>query len=181
MLKQLTVRFLLTGEAPATPSVPPVPSSAPRSPHQTAAAQATDKLFNFCEPMDVGEGEDFLAAVIGILAEYPIEVMNAVADPVRGLPSRVRRPTLVDVRQACKEVYEPIARQLARDRIAERRKWLLPAPPARRPTGDEINAVLRKHGLPQLRGRAASPGSAKCFLQSPASMSGATNGGSSTC
>lgn len=97
----------------------------------------------FCEPMDVGEPKAFLAAVIGIFMEFPIEVMELVADPVRGLPSRVRRRHLTDIRQACEDAYAPIARQLQRERVAVDRKLLL-APPAPGPkmTIAEMEAKL---------------------------------------
>jgi hypothetical protein len=57
-----------------------------------------------------------------VLAQYPAAVMDEVADPARGLPSRIKRPGLVDIRAACEAAYAPIARRLARSRV------LLPAP-----------------------------------------------------
>lgn len=59
---------------------------------------------------------------MAVLAQYPVAVMDEVADPARGLPSRVRRPGLVDIRAACDAAYAPIASRLARQRV------LLPAP-----------------------------------------------------
>jgi hypothetical protein len=109
--------------------------------HQQDAAKATDALFRFCTPVDVGEPRAFLAAVIGVFMEYPVEVMEAVADPVRGLPSRVKRPDLVDIRTACEEAYQPIRRKRKRDEIAEQRRRALPPPErAPRPTREEIAA-----------------------------------------
>lgn len=129
MLKFVPLDPPMDGRNPVTPSEPHAPNSTSRlSPFQEAAAKATDDLFRFCEPLDVGEPEAFLAAVIGIFLEFPIEVMKLVSDPVRGLPSRVRRPHLTDIRKACEEAYAPIARQLKRERVAVDRKLL--APPA---------------------------------------------------
>lgn len=112
------------------------------SPFQEAAAKATDDLFRFCEPLDVGEAEAFLAAVIGIFLEFPIEVMKLVADPVRGLPSRVRRPHLTDIRKSCEDAYAPIARQLQRERVAVDRKLLVPPPTIPKMTLAEMEAKL---------------------------------------
>jgi hypothetical protein len=108
---------------------------------QQAAAKATDALFRFCTPVDVGDPRAFLAAVIGIFMEYPVEVMEIVADPVRGLPSRVKRPDLVDIRKACDVAYEPIRRRREREELAEQHRRALP-PPERgpRPTREELTA-----------------------------------------
>jgi hypothetical protein len=110
---------------------------------QHAAAKATDALFQFCTPVDVGDPRAFLAAVIGVFMEFPIEVMDLVADPVRGLPSRVKRPDLVDIRRACEEAYAPIWQQIERDRIAhQQRLRALEASQDRskRPTKEELLA-----------------------------------------
>jgi hypothetical protein len=111
---------------------------------QQAAARAADALFRFCTPVDVGDPRAFLAAVIGIFMPYPTEVMEAVADPVRGLPSRVKRPDLVDIRRACEEAYAPIERRLERERAIEQQRRLLETPrdPAERPTKEDL---LAKH------------------------------------
>jgi hypothetical protein len=93
--------------------------------------------------MDVGDPRAFLAAVIGIMMEFPIEVMETVVDPVRGLPSRVRRPTLPHIREACEAAYEPIARRLQRERVLRDRQLLLaPPPPGPKMTIAEMEAKL---------------------------------------
>jgi hypothetical protein len=53
-----------------------------------------------------------------ILAGFPIEVINAVADPARGLPMRKSRPELCDIRAACDEAYEPVGNRYRREKIA---------------------------------------------------------------
>lgn len=101
----------------------------------------TERLFQFCEMPDVFDRRAFLAAVICIFAEFPLVVMEEVADPARGLPSRVKRPTLVDVRKACEEAYGPIARQMERDRVIRDRAHLLPPPPGEpKPSLAELEA-----------------------------------------
>jgi hypothetical protein len=93
--------------------------------------------------VDVGDPRFFLSAVIELFMEFPVEVMEAVSDPVRGLPSRVKRPDLVDIRRACEEAYEPIRRKRERDEIAEQRRRALPQPErAPRLTREEIDAKL---------------------------------------
>lgn len=92
-----------------------------------------------------------MAAVIGIFMEFPIEVMERVADPVHGLPSRVRRPYLTDIRKACEEAYEPIARRLERERaVTDPGRLLGPPPAAPKLTVDELEAKLGRP-LPKLR------------------------------
>ena len=138
-----------TGNPAATTGTPPAPNSTPRS-QRLAAANAASQLFRFCEPTDVGDPKAFFAAVIGILEEFPIAVMTIVADPVRGLPSRVRRPDLPDVRKACEDAYAPIARQLKRGRVELDRKRMLAPPPIAKMNVAEMEAKLGRP-LPKLR------------------------------
>jgi hypothetical protein len=138
-----------TGSPAATSGMPPAPNLPPRS-QRMAAANATNQLFRFCDPTDVGDPEAFFAAVIGIFEEFPIAVMTLVADPVRGLPSRVHRPGLPEVRKACEDAYAPIARQLKRERVELDRKRMLTPPPIERMTVAELEAKIG-HPLPRLR------------------------------
>jgi hypothetical protein len=95
-------------------------------------AEAAKKLFQFCELPDIGEPKSFMAAVIGIFEQFPVEVVQSVVEPARGLPSRVRKPALVDIRSACEAAYEPLQRDMAgRLRREELQKALGHAPAAR--------------------------------------------------
>jgi hypothetical protein len=104
---------------------------------------------------DVGDPETYLAGVITILSEYPVEVMNALSDPRMG--SRVLRdyPTISQIRQACEILYKPIAgeeERAHRKRLAEKTREL-PRPP-RTPEDQQridemIDAWRRSRGIPQ--------------------------------
>lgn len=115
-----------------------------------AAANATNQLFRFCEPADVADPEAFFAAVMQIFLEFPVEVMNLVADPARGISSRVRRPYLTDIRKACEDAYAPIERQLKRERVEADRKLMLPPPQAKKLTIGELEERLGRP-FPKLR------------------------------
>lgn len=158
MLKSVNANLPADGRTPETPSGQLAPSStSASSPFRLAAAKATDDLFRFCEPLDVGDPEAFFAAVIGVFLEFPIAVMETVADPVRGLPSRVRRPHLTDIRKACEDAYAPVARQLARDRaVADSARLLASPSPVPKLTVGELEAKLGRP-LPTLR-RMNEPG-----------------------
>lgn len=114
------------GNERGTTAVAPLPNSVPVSPAMSAstmaAARATERIFSFCEIPVTPDPKAFLAAVVVVLAQYPAAVMDEVADPARGLPSRIKRPGLVDIRAACEAAYAPVARRVARSRV------LLPAP-----------------------------------------------------
>jgi hypothetical protein len=138
MFKPLKV-VPLVGKPGATLATLPSPSSAPASKTsiaRQAAARAVNELFRFCELPSGGEPEAFLAAAIAIAAKFPVEVLRVAFDPVDGLPSRMRRPHLSDIRLACEKAYEPI--QGALDR--ERTRALL-APPA--PDSAEDKAKMK--------------------------------------
>lgn len=110
------------GRQGATPAMQLSPSFAPAwkpsISQKAAAGRAADELFKFCELPDTGDPEAFLAAAILILADFPMETMMTVVNPSHGLPSRVRRPALCDIRKACEAAFEPLGRKLARDKIA---------------------------------------------------------------
>src|SRR6476661_7380071 len=80
-------------------------------PLMTAAILATDRLFAWCQMPDVSDAKIYLAGVTGILAEYPIEVMNKLADPRIGSRHLWNLPTIPQIRRACEEIYAPIRRE----------------------------------------------------------------------
>jgi hypothetical protein len=53
---------------------------------------------------DVSDPKIYLAGVVGILADYPSEVMDRLADPRSG--SRLLRnfPTIPEIRRACEDL-----------------------------------------------------------------------------
>jgi hypothetical protein len=87
-----------------------------------AAAEAVDRLLDLFPPLDVGNPRAFIAGLVAIFANYPAEVWKYVVDPVHGLPGRTARPTLYDLKTVCDEFYEPLARQIARERALQYRE-----------------------------------------------------------
>jgi hypothetical protein len=143
-----------TGARAETENTPPSLNSTP-SPKKFAnedAIAATDRLFGWCRMADdVGDAKVFLAAVASILSDYPAAVMEAIADPRTG--SRVLNdyPTISQIRQACDKLYEPIERQLERERYKA-----LPEPTLRPRMSEEqarveeqIAAFRRTFGIPE--------------------------------
>jgi hypothetical protein len=63
-----------------------------------AAARAVRELFRVCELPDTSNPEAFLAAAIGITARFPAETYAPAFEPINGLPSRMRRHALADIR-----------------------------------------------------------------------------------
>jgi hypothetical protein len=136
------------GKLGKTPATLPSPSLdrewPPSAAKKRAAGRAVDELFKFCELPDTGDPEAFLAAAIGIAAQFPLEVPLIAFDPINGLPSRMRRPALCDIRSACEAAYDPIARRLEREKIAieqAERRLALEGP---RLTPEQIRKITAK-------------------------------------
>jgi len=104
---------------------------------------------------DVGNPEVYLAGVIAIFSQYPVEVINTLSDPCTG--SRMLRdyPTICQIRRACDVLYEPIAREEERanyKRLAEKTRELPRAPRTlenQRRIDETIDAWRRSRGIPQ--------------------------------
>ena len=63
---------------------------------------------------DIGNAKIFVAAAVAILAEYPTEVMNRLADPRSGTRVLQDYPSLSAIRKACDELLEPFIRDAER-------------------------------------------------------------------
>ena len=126
-----------TGGLPAPISKP---ASRPPSPHQIAAAKAADRLFDLLPPLDVSDPQAFMTAVVAIFAAYPPEVWEGVLCPVMGIPGRTPRPTLADIKAACDRAYEPIERQIERQRAEESYRRGLPPPSEHRTPEQQARA-----------------------------------------
>ncbi|MBA3241594.1 MAG: hypothetical protein H0T60_10260 [Acidobacteria bacterium] len=95
---------------------------------------------------DVSDPAAFLGGVTAILAKYPVEVINIVTDPALGIPARIKfLPALAEVREACEREYEPMRRELEREKRFTETQELLTSPEdrSRRLTYAELKA---KHG-----------------------------------
>jgi hypothetical protein len=113
---------------------------------------AAKKLFDFLPPLDVGDPESFITAVVSILAKYPAAVMLAAVDPIDGIPSRTDRPTLHLIKTVCEEYYAPIEHALWRERAQQE---AVPLPPRRERTpaeqavvDEKVAAMRRQLGIP---------------------------------
>jgi hypothetical protein len=110
----------------------------------------TRQLFQLCQVPDIGDPKAFVAGVVAILAEYPVEVMEQVTEP-SGIPSLTRRPYLADIRKACEEAYGPIERRIERE-MAQRRALPEPVPRPRTPeeqaaVDEQVARVRRERGI----------------------------------
>lgn len=113
-----TTALAVLGKAAATPNTTPEPSSAPSSSAPTAqemaAASAVSRLFAWCRMGDAGDPRVFLAGATSILADYPVEVMEKIADPRTGTEVLKDYPSLHDLRMACDQLFAPIEREMER-------------------------------------------------------------------
>lgn len=110
-------------------------------------------IFAWCRMPDVHDPEAYLAGATAILAQYPPEVMAALADPVSGTRHMKDFPTLRDLRVACDVLFEPIEREIERRRAEEQHRLGLPAPRRRTPEEQaridaQVRAWRRSQGIP---------------------------------
>jgi hypothetical protein len=140
MLEKLPVITTQIGGSDVTNNTPPLPSSGKAS-NETeqikAAKQAVSRLFEWCLPPDAGNAEVYLAGAIGILAEYPLEVMEKISNPISGSKELPDRPTLRKLREACECLYGPLRRQAERDAAHADHQWLASLERPRRKLTDE--------------------------------------------
>jgi hypothetical protein len=88
---------------------------------------------------DASDPDIYVRAVAALLASYPSEVMKSVCDPRWGLATKSKwLPTLSEVKEACEEAMEPIARRIREQKDAEERKRALAKPTFVRPTLAEL-------------------------------------------
>jgi len=142
----LQIRIAPVGNGVTMPATMLSPSCAKKSSQRMTAARAVHELFSSCQLPSVEDPKAFLAAAIGVAAEFPAAVHQIAFDPVRGLPSHVRRPTLCDIRAALEAAYAPIARQLQRERSAnEQRAQLAALAPASAHDKAKVQARLDEY------------------------------------
>lgn len=89
---------------------------------------AVDTLFSWCRMPDVADARVYLVGAAAIFDEYPSQVGQTLADPRTGTRLLKPFPSLFDIREACDAAYEPIGRQVARDRAAASHQLALAAP-----------------------------------------------------
>lgn len=101
------------------------------------AQQAVDVLTDFVPlPDDLDDHRRFIAALVAMFDRYPSEVMQLAADPVRGVPSRLKVLRIASVKEILDEINAPFAREQARQLASQRAQQSLP-PPRRKRTSEE--------------------------------------------
>ena len=108
-------------------------------------------MFNYFGPPEVGDPEILLSGAVKMFLSYPKEVVEAVCDPVSGLPAQSKwSPKLSEIRDALEIAWAPVKRHIEREKaieaqLAERK--LLEAPTKPRPTYEELQARCAAGGL----------------------------------
>src|SRR5882672_12545769 len=89
--------------------------------NRTQAAKIAEVLLGCFRTGEAGDPRVYTAAVVELLSAYPTGVMIQVADPVNGLPSKLKwLPTIAEIKAQCEVHMEPLRRQAERDkRVAE--------------------------------------------------------------
>lgn len=74
----------------------------------TEAKHRAQVLIGCYRTGDANDPETYVAAIISVLAGYPVEVIREVTEPATGLPSKVSwLPTVAEVKKACDELWGP--------------------------------------------------------------------------
>lgn len=89
---------------------------------------AVTLLFGWCRMPDVADARVYLAGCAAILDDYPQAVRDQLSDPRSGTRLLKAFPSLHDIRAACDVAYEPIERELLRQRAADSHRLALAAP-----------------------------------------------------
>src|ERR1051326_631835 len=75
-------------------------------------AKLVERLFSFYPPLDVGDPKAFLAGVVALMQNYPLDIVEEICDPVRGIPSKYKfAPNLAEIRNELEVLAEPWRRQ----------------------------------------------------------------------
>lgn len=117
---------------------------------RSKAAERAMILLGCYRKGEAADPEIYTAAVIDLLSRYPALVVEAVTEPSRGLPAKLKwLPTIAEIKEACEAEMAPIRRQEARD-AAQREQAMRPPmleDRSQRPTYDELVARCARDGL----------------------------------
>ncbi len=76
---------------------------------------------------DANDPEVYTSAVVAVLSDYPLSVINEVIDPRNGLPSKVNfLPTIAEIKEECSTRYHRLVKETDSPKAAFR---FLPPPP----------------------------------------------------
>ena len=101
---------------------------------------------------DANDPDVYTGAVIAVLSDYPLDVIQQVVDPRKGLPSKVNwLPTIAEIKSACEEIEGPRRRSREWDEGAkkqlEQRKTLAVEDQRPRKTYEQIAAEFAEVGI----------------------------------
>jgi hypothetical protein len=96
-------------------------------------------LFGCFRVGDANDPEVYIAAIVAVLANYPVEIMRAVCDPSKGLPSKLKwLPTIAEIVEECGRLQDYDLRMADRQRRVEAQlaeRQALPPPKQHVPRG----------------------------------------------
>jgi hypothetical protein len=73
-----------------------------------AATRCAEILLGCYRSGEASDPELYIRSIVRVLADYPVEVMRRVTDPLTGLPRRVQwLPSASEVARACEEIFGP--------------------------------------------------------------------------
>jgi hypothetical protein len=91
------------------------PDSGPSAPEQVATMVA--RMLDCFRPSKGVDPQVFATAICGILLRYPMDIIEEITDPVRGLPARQEfMPSPFDVRQMAEKLVAPRYRRQKEER-----------------------------------------------------------------
>jgi hypothetical protein len=113
------------------------------------------RLFDYYPPPDVGDPKVLLSGAVQIFLKYPAEAVDAVCDPVSGLPSTSKwAPNLAEIRSALDAEMVPIKwRQQQEHLMIEAERQIAARQPLQitdgrqRPTYEELRQRCADAGL----------------------------------
>src|SRR3990167_4917131 len=110
-----------------------------------ANATRCAKILLGCYRMaDASDPETWVTCAVAVLCAYPQEVRERVANPLTGLPGRLKwLPAISEIREACDEIYLPMCRAMERAQRVEKQlleRETIEADRANRPTYDDLRA-----------------------------------------
>lgn len=101
------------------------------------AAYATKRataMFGCYRRDEANDPAVYMAAAVGILMKYPVEVITSVTDPISGLPSSSKfLPAVAEIKTACENEDRKQAKEVYYERWDRRMQKFAPRPPVSAP------------------------------------------------
>lgn len=140
---------LATGLSPI--STPSSTGEADKAKHLKYAYERADRILRFYRRTDAWDPDVFLAGIAANLAEYPKDIIDEVADPVKGIASKCTFPPQPsEVRKACEDIAEPRRKRAAREASIKKQldeRQQLEAPHEERQSWEQVQEELAAKGF----------------------------------